>query len=201
MHLSRARSCFFGSIVLTLALARPGALAANEDNRPPEFKVLDRWIGQWDLDVTVKPGQVNPQGSHSTFRQNVSWTLNNRFMRCDAEGQGESGERKFKDAFTWIATYDPQQMTYTSSVFWSNVSEPGGPSVWGGGAQGTGKWDEQAKTFTVTTVQGNIETVSVTKWTDDDHHEFTSTITDHDAKKVVLEMTGKARRVPTAKRG
>jgi hypothetical protein len=168
---------------------------AEEDNRPAELKVLDRWVGEWDMTAEIKPTDFLPQGSKSTFKMTIKWAVNGRFIRCDAEGEGAQGNVKFKDAFMWIATFDPMMRAYTSSVFWANVGGPGGPNMWGGGQQGGGKWDEQAKTLTImsTDKDAGIGTTSVTKWIDADTHEFVSTMTDGNGK-VFMEMIGKAKR-------
>src|SRR6267142_3908583 len=83
------------------------ARAAEDEGRPAELKVLDRWVGDWDMEVTVKPGAANPQGSKSMFKSGIRWALNDRFLICEAKGEGTSGEHKFADAFIWICTHDP----------------------------------------------------------------------------------------------
>jgi hypothetical protein len=166
-----------------------------EADRPVELKPLDRWIGEWDMEASVKPTEREPQGVRSTFRTSIAWAVNGRFLRCDAQGSGQAGERKFKDAFLWIATYDPSLKAYTSTVFWANVTTPTGPSFWGGGIRAVGDWDEKAKTLTSKAVDpGNGWTMAtVTTWTDADTHGFVSTLTDAQGK-VMMEMSGRATR-------
>ena len=108
---------------------------AARDERPGGLKVLDRWVGEWDMEVVIKPGALNPEGTRSTFRMTTAWTLNGRVLRCDSAGEGTAGAQKFKDAFTWICTFDPRAGNYVSTVFWSNVPPPGG----GGGGDGRGR--------------------------------------------------------------
>ena len=140
--------------------------------RPAELKALDRWVGEWEMEVSVKPAAWLPQGSRSTFKATTRWTLNGRVLQCDANGEGTAGERKFKDAFMWLITYDPGARTYVSTVFWSNI-----PGNWGGGLRATATWDEQAGTLTTRAVDADsgVSSAGVTKWVDADTHEFTST--------------------------
>ena len=192
-----------GVILLALAallLAPPTARSKGADDaaaaaadRPAELKVLDRWVGEWDMEASIKPNEFMPQGSKSTYATTIRWAINGRFLRCDAEGSGSQGDRKFKDAFMWVASFDPNLKAYTSTVFWANVGG-GGPDMWGGGLRGVGKWDEAAKTLTIVTNHDNgVVDTSVTTWADADHHGFVSSMKDQ-AGKVVMEMSGKATR-------
>jgi hypothetical protein len=195
MTLRQLLPVVFGMIFVTsiLALAARRVNAAEEENRPPELKVLDRWVGEWDMEASIKPNDFLPQGSKSTFKTSIAWTVNGRLLRCDAQGQGTQGERKFKDAFSWMITYDPRANSYISVVFWANVG--GGGDDWGGGERGVGQWDEKAQTMTIRTVDSNTGVVSssVTVWSNADTHSFVTTVTDPTGK-VVMEMSGKAKR-------
>jgi hypothetical protein len=185
---------FFAITLVTSILALvPRVNAAEEENRPPEMKVLDRWVGEWDMEASIKANDFLPQGSKSTFKTSIAWTVNGRLLRCDAQGQGAQGERKFKDAFSWMITFDPRAKSYTSVVFWANVG--GGGDDWGGGQSGAGQWDEKAQTMTIRTVEPNsgIVTSSVTVWADAHTHSFVTTVTDPTGK-VMMEMSGKAKR-------
>jgi hypothetical protein len=184
----------FGMIVVASILAPVARVnAAEDENRPPELKPLDRWVGEWDMEATIKPNDFLPQGSKSTFKTRIAWTVNGRLLRCDAQGQGAQGERKFKDAFSWMITYDPRAKSYTSVVFWANVG--GGGDDWGGGQPGVGQWDEKTQTMTIRTVdpKDGVVSTSVTIWSDADTHSFATTITDATGK-VFMEWSGKAKR-------
>jgi hypothetical protein len=182
-------------MIIVAAVFAPAARvrAAEEENRPPELKPLDRWVGEWDMEATIKPNDFLPQGSKSTYKTSIGWTVNGRLLRCDAQGQGAQGERKFKDAFTWMITYDPRAKSYTSVVFWANVG--GGADDWGGGQPGIGQWDEKTQTMTIRTVdpKDGVISTSVTIWADADTHSFSTTITDATGK-VFMEWSGKAKR-------
>src|SRR5688572_4868865 len=105
---------FLATSVLTLCsllAIRPylaaGGEAKPDPARPAEFRPLDRWIGTWDLEVTVKPGPWAKEGTKSTFVSTISWDLNGRFLRCDAKGHSVTGDGpKVTDGFLWMCTYD-----------------------------------------------------------------------------------------------
>jgi hypothetical protein len=190
MRLGRILPVLAGVILVSMLRSDGVTAAAEESDRPAELKALDRWVGEWEMEVSVKPTAWLPQGSRSTFKANTRWTLNGRVLRCDADGDGAAGERKYKDAFMWIITYDPRAKTYVSTVFWSNV-----PGEWGGGMRATATWDERAGTLTTRgfDADSGVSSTGVTTWIDAETHEFVSTATDR-AGKVLMEMTGKARR-------
>jgi hypothetical protein len=190
--LQRFLPVFATMFLMSGLIDTPAARAADQDNRPAELKVLDRWIGNWVMESTVKSDDL-PQAGKVTFNTSIRWTLANRFLQCDAQGVGAQGDTKIKAAFIWICTYDPSAKTYISTSFWSNTGD--NIDYWGGGIPATGQWDEKAQTLTAkgTDPANGITTVSVTKWIDADHHEFVRTVTDS-AGKVLMEVSGKVRR-------
>jgi hypothetical protein len=181
-------------VTLLILAAQVGAADNDAAARPPELTVLDRWVGEWDMEAQIKSNAFFPAGSKSTFKATIRWAINDRFVRCEADGSGSQGERKFKDAFSWVCTWDPNSKTYVSVVFWANVA-PGGDAQWGGGDRATGTWDEAAKTLTTRSgdLGGGMRSKGVTKWIDADHHEFVTRLTDANGK-LVMEMAGKAAR-------
>jgi hypothetical protein len=183
------------AVVFVVGMIGVGAVkAAEEEGRPAELKVLDRWVGDWDLEITVKPSAEMPQGSKSTYKSVIRWALNDRFIKCEAQGEGTAGERKFADAFMWIITHDPRSKNYTSTVFWSTVAS-GEAGMWGGGQPGIATWDEKEQMMTTRTQErdsGNLG-IAVTQWIDKDTHRFVQSITEKNGK-VLVEMSGMARR-------
>lgn len=187
----------FVLILVAALLCAPPALrvadAEKDKDRPAELKPLDRWVGQWDMEATMKANEFNPQGGKSTFTSTIKWGINGRFLQCDAVGEGVSGDRKFKDAFTWTCTWDQHLSAYASVTCWANVG--GGGDFWGMTDRATGQWDEAAKTLTLksTDAANGTTMTSVTTWADADNHSFVSRMTDGNGK-VVMEMTGKCKR-------
>jgi hypothetical protein len=172
------------------------AKAKADPARPAELKVLDRWVGRWDMEVTIKPGAWVPAGSKGKFVATTAWDLNNRFIRSDAKGQTERGDQKGDAAFMWICTWDPQRGEYRNWVFWSNAATDDSPAgIWGGNPVASSTWDEATKTLTtkMEDKEAGITSQGVTRWIDDDHHEFTATIKDA-AGDVLMEQSGKVSR-------
>ena len=172
------------------------AKAKADPARPAELKVLDRWVGNWDMDVTIKPGPWLPAGSRGKFVATTTWDLNNRFIRCDAKGQAERGDQKGDAAFLWLCTWDPMRNEYRSWVFWSNAGTDDSPAgMWSGNPVASATWDEAKKTWTTKMEdrEAGLTSHEVTRWIDDDHHEFTATIKDA-AGDVVMEQVGKVSR-------
>ena len=172
-----------------------GEKARADAARPPELKVLDRWVGRWEFEVTTKVAEL-PEPIKGKLTGTTAWDLNGRFLRCDAKGRSTVGGREGDDAFMWIATYDVQRREYRSWVFWSAAGTDDAPAgAWGGNPVSSGTWDEAKKTLTTT--MNDKETghtaVGATRWTDDDHHEFTNTVK-NGAGEVVMEQSGKATR-------
>ncbi len=168
--------------------------AAEDEGRPAELKVLDRWVGDWDLEIIVKPGPASPAGSKSTYKSVVRRAINDRFIKGESEGFGVAGERKFADGFLWMCTYDPSSKTYKSTVCWSTV-EGGKAGFWGMMPVGTGTWEEKEQTMSIRTEDKDTGTlsISVTQWIDKDTHRFAQSITERNGK-VVVEMSGMAKR-------
>ncbi|HEV8378050.1 MAG TPA: DUF1579 family protein [Tepidisphaeraceae bacterium] len=179
--------------VLGMIAAAPPLRAAEDAARPAEFKVLDRWVGDWDLVITVKPNAQAPQGHKATYKSQVRWALNDRFLRCEAQGEGMDGDQKIAEAFMWIITHDPQSKAYSSTVFWSNVPA-GATGYWGIVPSGVGTWDEKEQMMSIRSEdkQGMV-TLSVTQWIDKDTHRWVQSLTEKNGN-VVMEMTGMGRR-------
>src|SRR4051812_16937788 len=80
-------------------IAAVPSYAADDAARPAEFKVLDRWVGDWDLEIIVKPNAQNHQGRKAIYKSQVRWGLNDRFLRCEAQGESADGDQKIAEAF------------------------------------------------------------------------------------------------------
>ena len=174
--------------------ARPVRAADDASrDRPAEFAVLDRWLGDWDLELTVKPSRQNP-GRTAIYKSSVRWTLNDRFLRCEGQGEGMDGDKKMAQSFMWNITFDKQAGKYTSATFWANVTE-GTRGFWGGGKLGVGTWDEKEQMMTIRTEDkaSGLVTISVTQWIDKDTHRWAESTTDRNGN-VVLEMSGGGKR-------
>jgi hypothetical protein len=185
---TRRLACTF-ALALFALLVQPTTAADAAQDRPAELKPLERWIGTWDLEITVKPGGWMPEGSKGVFVSTITWDLNGRFLRCDAKGHTTAGNGpKRDDAFLWMCTYEPQRQAYQSWVFWSPVG-----GQWGAAPVATGTWDEAKQTLTTESEEGGTTSLSITRWLDADTHEFHSTFKDGNGR-VMMEQVGKAKR-------
>jgi len=180
------------ALAFVMAMAAAAPLRAAEDAaRPAEFKVLDRWVGDWDVEMTMKPNKENPQGGKNIYRSVIRWAIADRFLHCEASGKSEDG--KTAAAFMWIMTHDPQSKTYSSAVFWANV-EAGTAGFWGGGAAGVGTWDEKEQMMSIRSEdKDGIVTLSVTQWIDKDTHRWAQSMSDKNGN-VLFEHTGMGKR-------
>jgi len=99
---------------------------------PPEMKVLEKLVGTWNVEQTVKV----PEESRSTnlvVKREV--VLGGRFVH-EMGGFDDKG----KPSFTGMYTYDSNRKTYRHWLFLSG----------GGYSESTGTWDERSQTFTFT---------------------------------------------------
>jgi len=183
------------ALAFLFAMSAAAPLYAAEDAaRPAEFKVLDRWVGDWDLEITVKPNAQNAQGHKAIYKSQIRWGLNDRFLRCEAQGESADGDQKIAEAFMWTMTHDPQSKRYTSTVFWSNV--PAGQSgYWGTVPSGVGTWDEKEQMMSIRSEdkESGLITLSVTQWIDKDTHRWVQSLTEKNGN-VVVEMSGMGKR-------
>ncbi len=97
---------------------------------PPEMKALEKLIGTWDHEQTVKV----PKETRSTnFVVKGELVLGSRFLQEQA-GSDDKG----KPTGTGMYTYDSNRKTYRYWFFHSS----------GGYWESTGNWDESSQTFT-----------------------------------------------------
>jgi len=89
MNLQRFLPTLAALFILTTFL-HPTLRAAEDPNRPPELKILDRWIGDWIMESTIKVN--NAQVGQVKFETSARWTIGDRFLQCDASGVGSQGD-------------------------------------------------------------------------------------------------------------
>ena len=131
------------SMVLTIlgaVLFSHSTHADDTTKRSEELQVLDRFVGTWDLHVTVKPAQ----GDATTEKTSEvrKWSLGGKFVHFEnpREDQPDFPE------FHMLVTYDPATKTY--------------PGILMSGASRSlvdGNWNQQTKTmrFTGTFANGS----------------------------------------------
>src|SRR5262245_12512494 len=157
------------SLIILAAICSTVVAADGPDKRSPEQQVFDRFVGTWDIKLTVKaPGQEPVHRDISEVR---------KLSRGGAVLMFENpGPPEFH--MTW--GYDPHARTYIGA--WMYDTDRG---------LLTGKWDDRTNTmkFDGTGIDGRTS-VSTFRFLDKDHSESSATYRDKDGK-VVAEVTWK----------
>jgi hypothetical protein len=161
------------------ALPRDFDAKHGTSNRPAAWHVLQRRVGAWNTETTVKPGKWNPGGAKTTGKESTRWVLANKFIQ--AEGQKkETNARSIH-----LMTFDEQFNVYRMWFFTSNGHFPRSPF--------TGQWNETAQTLTFkATDPEGIKVTSIMKFVDDDHMTWHGVWTKDG--EVTMEMDSKATR-------
>jgi hypothetical protein len=116
-------------LVLSLASLRSSAQpAAGEPD-----KLLERFVGVWNVQVTAKPAQWLPNGGKFTVQESTAWTLKKRFILGREMSQPDGVKR------LWLQTLDPASGEYVFRM-WDSAGLMGG--------QWSSTWDEASKTLT-----------------------------------------------------
>jgi hypothetical protein len=168
------------------------ALGSEGPPKPPELKVLERFVGTWDAQSISKPAVWTPEEVREEFVEVRELVLDGWFL----EGKARAADGK-AGHFSWMMTYDVARKEYRTWLFVT-----GGFSI-----QWSGQWDEATKTFSFTGDAGNGVTYKgTTHFIDKDHYEFRLKATDgdgkvyQDLKNTLTRRVGKAtRKLPEAK--
>lgn len=99
--------------------------------KPPELKVLERYLGNWNSETVSKVAEWNPKETRITGTVTNEWVLDGRFIQM--RGKSSTGAESIQ-----LGTFDLQKKQYRAWVFDST----------GTAANADGQWDEDAKTLT-----------------------------------------------------
>ncbi len=160
--------------VLLLAVCCLGqrGLAA-EPAKPPELRVLERFVGTWDCEIVTKPAVWTPKAARDKAVEVNEMALDGWFLHgCSKTPEG-------KTLAILMNTYDPVQRTFR---------------IWRFAGRGCeelfGTWDETTSTLTITTDHGNgITTKAAFHVIDKDRREYHVAAKDGDGK-VYLDIRG-----------
>src|SRR4051812_48136926 len=178
----------FVCFVVFAAASLAAAAAAAPDRAPgpagdvPELKVLEHWVGEWDVEMTVKPADGAAGGTKAKGTAKAEWVLDGRFVQETWTLEGEDGSPPMKGIT--LMTYDPGKKAYRSWTFFSNRSA----------SQAEGRWDEKARALTskARDPQGGA-TTTVASFAEDGTQTWSIVEKDRDGK-VLAEITGTTRR-------
>ena len=143
--------------------------------KPPEFQVLDRYVGTWDETVVFKPAIWTPEKTKSSTTTTRKWILNGMMIE-------NKGAWSPQADFIHLITFDQKKNEYRQWYYDQDNLVP---------QESHGKWDAATQTFTFTGTLGDgIRTSSQQRFVDKDHFTWTMIAKDNDGT-VVLDMEGK----------
>jgi len=156
----------------------PGeAQEATPDPQSPELKVLDRFVGSWELDFVVNMGTGNTKMKADVT---TNWILLGRVIQH--KFVWSPGDKHGLGFFT----YDAEEKAYREWYFDSTGSVPRDVH--------RGQWDEAAKTLTWKGSSSNgITRTMVNRFIDNDTYEWSLVDKDRSGK-VVFENEATAKR-------
>ena len=165
-------------IALPLCLLLTRASAQEVPPKHDNLKLLERFVGAWDEEMTIKQSPWNPEAKSGAGSITAKWTLDGRFLeiRSSSKLDGTQG----LSIMGHDMNTDSLRGWFFHSYGFNHVS--------------TGTWDEKTKTLSWTGDMGNgMKITSSDKFTDDDHFEWQFQIKDGNGQ-VMYDMTGKAKR-------
>ncbi len=151
--------------------AFPSHGTAQPPAKPPELKVLNRFIGKWKYETISRKAEWSLKEVRSSGTSTNEWALDGWFQLHNVKDEG--GTESIQ-----ILTYDPRKKAYRYWGFYSNglIKEL------------TGAWDEKAKTLTMKAdLGGGIRAVEKFTFRDSDNREATLVVKDA-AGKIYLDM-------------
>jgi hypothetical protein len=170
-------SRFAAALVTGLILVTP----AGGQDAPPKhdiLKVLERFVGTWEDQITLKQSPWTPEAKTGTGTVVAKWALDGRFLelRSASKLDGTQG-----------LTLMGHDMNTDSLRAWSFHSH-------GYNYIGTGTWDEKTRTINWSGELGQgMKMTSFDRFIDDDNREWQFVIKD-DTGQVVFEIAGKSKR-------
>jgi hypothetical protein len=146
----------------------------------PELQVLNHWLGNWDVDMTVKPNADAPKGMRAKGEFAAEWVLNGRFVQQTGTLTPSDGAPAMK--VTTLMTYDPRKKVYRSWMFFST----------GFVSESEGQWEEKSRTMTSTSRDADSGRATTIKaiFAEDGTESWSIIEMDREGK-VVNETTGK----------
>ena len=170
------RSLAMISTFLAGAICTPTLTA--DERRSDELQVLDRFIGTWDVEVSLKPAKG--EETTLTIVSTRSWSLGGRLLRSEGPNNLKSPDAPEVQI---LQTYDPKTNTYPGVLM-------NGPAR----SEITGRWDAKTKTMAyVSTLPSGNKLESKHRFIGEDRAESTATVTNA-AGAVVLEVSQKLKR-------
>src|SRR5262245_26718344 len=120
----------FAAAAVTFFALQTKKEADGPSDKVPELKVLDHYVGDWDVEFTSKDANLGKTKS------SAKWVVGGRFVEqyCDIIDSNGAVAASLKTLFT----FDTKKNAYRSWVFISD----------GNVMEADGVWDDKAKTLT-----------------------------------------------------
>src|SRR5437879_1334086 len=99
----------FAAMILSVIVVHTAAQAQEAKAKPDGWKVLNRFVGAWNTEVTDKPAKWLPDGAKRNVKESIGWTLKERFIVGREVTQADGMKA------LWLMTYDPKAKTFP---FW-----------------------------------------------------------------------------------
>jgi len=143
-------------------------------DKVPELKVLDHYVGEWEVEFTMK--DANLAKSKSTAK----WVLGGRFVEQTGDVIDMNGA--VAASLKTLFTFDAKKNAYRSWVFISDGSV----------AEADGVWDDKAKTLTSITkrIEGEGFSTTTADFSEPGVEKWKIVVTDANGK-TTSEITGK----------
>ena len=141
----------------------------------PELKILNRWAGDWNVDVKFEPARWTPEGSEKTETKESKWILQNTFLEeIRHDSKPSIGEHRA------LTGFDMRKRLYRTWYFDSN----------GNRNTASGTWDEKTATMTwMSDLDTGGQLRATDRFIDADTHEYSIVIKRPDGE---LLMDGQA---------
>ena len=156
-------------------------MQAAAQEAPPKhdiLKVLERFVGTWAEELTLKQGPWAPEAKTGTATMTAKWTLDGRFLEVRSQSRLDGTQGLS------IMGHDMNSDSLHGWFFHSH----------GYTHVATGAWDEKARTIQWTAdLAPGLKITSVDRFLHDDNFEWQFQIKDGNGQ-VMFEMAGKARR-------
>jgi hypothetical protein len=145
-----------------------------EHGTMPKLRVLDRRVGTWDVETTIKPCAWVPRGDKRTEVETAEWVLGRQFVRMSHRGPGAEESMS-------LMTFDPRTDRYASWFFDSKGAFPRTPT--------RGQWDAAKRTLRFEGEADGIKSHFNLRFASDTRIEFDATFVGKDGK-VYMDMQG-----------
>jgi hypothetical protein len=145
----------------------------------PKVRVLQRRVGTWDVETTIRPCVWSPGGEKTTGVETIEWALGRQLLRIS--NVSSAGV----DKSLAMMAYDPRTDTYASWFFDSSGFFPRTPT--------RGRWDEETQKFTFQGEADGIVSAFHVRLVENTRFEFEGLWTGKDGR-VYLDMRGTGKR-------